>query len=880
MPPLNNFTRSCLAIAIGQAVAMPLQAADIVVNSLSDASANSDGICTLREATISANNDFAASNGCVDGNGADTISFTVAGTILFSQPSALLITDDLVINGPGSGQLTIDGNNNYAPLTIFNGPTVTINGLTITGGSAAGGVGVYDDSIVDMNDVHVTGNAASQSSRSAGFNVVGSTLTLTNSTVSNNTSTNIGGGGGFNGKGADNKINLYGSVVEYNTAAYYGGAFRVSDTVVNVSDTTISGNSAVTREGGAFYLRSGSSLNMNESLLFLNRAVSGNGGGIAARANTTTVIDNSIILSNASGNQGGGINFAGSLTVNNSSFVGNYASSAGGAIAGYANATISNSTFSGNTGDIAGALFNEGGTVDLLNSTITENTSRNDGASGGGFWTQNGGAINLKNTLVVGNICTGTCSTEIANYSSTVNAGYNNLFGDSRTDNSGAFSGFTPSGTDINGTTNGETLALANILAPLEFGGPTYTHALVVGSRAIGTANGSVCTSAPVSSRDQRGSARSSDCDIGAFELSQVATITVDSKEIGNIADKCTLTSAIGSANGFAVDACTAGDDINNIVFDPAVFSDTKTNIITLTQSLPSLFSNIHINQGGETGITLQGIGNNKRILDIAGTTSINRMTLTGASVTFSGAAIVGRAASNVTISNSTISGNTAGVGGGITFYGAGKLINSTVSSNAAGTGAGIAANSSTSDVEIISSTISNNSASSRGGGIALFPDAKVSLLNSILSGNHADTDMAEIYSNAGAFTSRGFNVLGDNRYTNSRQAFYGFPNVVLNENDINATSDGNTPTELSAIIEPLGNNGGPTQTHGLVKDSPALDAGDNSDCGIMSQVSTDQRGEARDDGACDIGSVEGVVDDGGFIVIPLGGGRAVVIPQ
>jgi hypothetical protein len=59
--------------------------------------------------------------------------------------------------------------------------------------------------------------------------------------------------------------------------------------------------------------------------------------------------------------------------------------------------------------------------------------------------------------------------------------------------------------------------------------------------------------------------------------------------------------------------------------------------------------------------------------------------------------------------------------------------------------------------------------------------------------------------------------------------------------------------------LDPLADNGGPTQTHGLQDDSPAIDVGDNNGC-----PATDQRGVSRpvdgdSDGTatCDIGAFE-----------------------
>jgi hypothetical protein len=56
------------------------------------------------------------------------------------------------------------------------------------------------------------------------------------------------------------------------------------------------------------------------------------------------------------------------------------------------------------------------------------------------------------------------------------------------------------------------------------------------------------------------------------------------------------------------------------------------------------------------------------------------------------------------------------------------------------------------------------------------------------------------------------------------------------------------------AMLGPLQDNGGPTETHDLLPGSPAIDAG-SMDC---PPPDTDQRGVARPQGAgCDIGAVE-----------------------
>ena len=51
--------------------------------------------------------------------------------------------------------------------------------------------------------------------------------------------------------------------------------------------------------------------------------------------------------------------------------------------------------------------------------------------------------------------------------------------------------------------------------------------------------------------------------------------------------------------------------------------------------------------------------------------------------------------------------------------------------------------------------------------------------------------------------------------------------------------------------------NNGPTLTHALASNSPALDSGDNFACANFNVVD-DQRGRLRNDGLCDKGAFEG----------------------
>jgi hypothetical protein len=215
-----------------------------------------------------------------------------------------------------------------------------------------------------------------------------------------------------------------------------------------------------------------------------------------------------------------------------------------------------------------------------------------------------------------------------------------------------------------------------------------------------------------------------------------------------------------------------------------------------------------------------------------------------------------------LTIINSTIHNNQCPAGGGIANNATLTITGSTVSSNVAngfgdifpppiGDGGGILNNGM---LTISNSTISSNTAHHSGGGIS----GGGSISNSTISDNAAGqlngggiyisgsleigntilktgTSGANIVDNGGTVTSYGYNISNDNG-----AGFLTGPGDQIN---------------TDPMLGPLQNNGGPTFTHDLLAGSPALDAGNPS---FTQPPSTDQRGYARVfNGRIDIGSLE-----------------------
>jgi hypothetical protein len=211
--------------------------------------------------------------------------------------------------------------------------------------------------------------------------------------------------------------------------------------------------------------------------------------------------------------------------------------------------------------------------------------------------------------------------------------------------------------------------------------------------------------------------------------------------------------------------------------------------------------------------------------------TKIVNSTISGSRVGMGASALY--AGSKTLLLNSTISNNEfRGVPGNsprpAVYAKAGaKIINTTISGNR---GIGVAGIVAESGVEIISSTIVNNSfgTSSHPAPTTAGLSGDVTLINTIISNNSGVADCS------GSLTPSSTN---------------------------NLISDGSCGATLSGapLIGPLAYNDGPTQTHALLPESAAIDAGNDIYC-----PGTDQRGAPRpQDGdgdgvsACDIGAFE-----------------------
>jgi hypothetical protein len=232
-----------------------------------------------------------------------------------------------------------------------------------------------------------------------------------------------------------------------------------------------------------------------------------------------------------------------------------------------------------------------------------------------------------------------------------------------------------------------------------------------------------------------------------------------------------------------------------------------------------------------------------------------------------------------VTITNSTLSGNTTEESGAAVFNGGApsghadlKITNSTISGNSAvENGGGIynAGNAGQASLDVENSTLSGNSAQLSGGGIynyGPFGIATVQIRDVTFFGNVAQFSGGSIYNfehvgvgqvtidlgntifragavggnisnDLGTVTSEGYNLSSDDA-----GGFLTGPGDQIS---------------TDPMLGPLQDNGGPTLTHALLPSSPAIDAGDPD---FTPPPLFDQRGPGFDrvvNGRLDIGSFE-----------------------
>lgn len=570
---------------------------------------------------------------------------------IYSYDSALTVTGGTINGNEAKGSTSLIQYNKKDELSYS------------TLGNGGGGIcAVGKDSNVTLDGVIVTENKATSNvstnlGAGGGIEAQGGSLTVKDSTISDNEAQG-NGGGIFSAEG--NELNISGSTIQGNKADNGGGIHmgEARDTSktpskATITDTKILENEAIgSGEGGGVYVGGPrADATLKGCTVANNKSVS-TGGGIAAKLSTVT-LDDTTVENNKAVNGGGlfhlGIAVPGSLTLQNGSVIrNNIASSMGGGLFLWGNVGLKseNSEISGNKAlygaGIAASQYTANFASPKLELVDTKVNNNGDASTvmGGGIYAASGVTVTSKNTKFLDN--TANSGGGILLYlNSSADLNNSEVSGNKATGNGGGVYVYdaTCSVTASNGTVFRENTA-SNGGGIFSFGG-TVTAEDSTFEKNTAVKNGGAIAATQNSSLTVRNS--------------KVLENTSGDKAGGILAEKSTLevTDSIIDGNRASLGG---GLYISDIDAPGETKEDKPEHTITRTEITNNTADGMGIGGGIYLGAQKLTITDSK----LTGNNTISNNGQT------QGGAIVAYSPGDFTLDNTLIQGNTADVGGGI----------------------------------------------------------------------------------------------------------------------------------------------------------------------------------------------------------------------
>ncbi|MBN1909403.1 MAG: right-handed parallel beta-helix repeat-containing protein [Pirellulales bacterium] len=686
---------------------------------------HNDGILTVTNSALS-DNSANLDGGAIHNSSSGVLS--VAGCVLTDNQAenyggAIYNSGTLIIsNSTFSDNSAIYGNE------ILNDGTLTMTNSMISNNTYSSGSAIYSSGELTVTDSIISGNSSSSSAVSN----YSSSLTVTGCAITGNS-----GNGIYNSSGT---VTVMNSMLSDNTGS---GIYSTGSSTLSVTNSTISGNSA----SGVYH--SGGTVALTDCTISGN---SGNqGGGIYSGSSTLSVTDCTISGNTAGSSYGGGIYGSGLLTVTRSTISGNSAGRGGGIYA--SEAAIVDSFILDNSADYeGGGIYHYTGTLSIANSTISGNSAK----SGGGIYNQR--TLSVTNSTIMDNLAVqyGGGIAHVSSLMSTLNntivaanaaeqgpdiyhpsnrlSGFCNLIGDGS--DQMAF---------VDGTNGNLVGTEASPIDPLlsdlhQFDNGLWGYCPMPGSPVLDAGDNGLAL-------DPSGQALTED--IAGNDRIQNDTVdmgAVEGTTAGSPAQTYVVTSlddTIATDGVLTFREAFEASNRNQPVGDAPAGSFTEQDVITFVDGLSGtvwvddgellVTGDLSIEGPGADLLTFHANGQN-RVFSKRQSVSVelHGITITGGSAE-SGGGIFAPGA--LTVNNCVISGNSATKeGGGIyTWYGPVTLTDSTVSGNTAYDGGGIYNDSGT--LHMAYSVVSGNSVEADGGGI-INSHGTLTITNCTLLGN------------------------------------------------------------------------------------------------------------------------------------------------
>ncbi len=637
---------------------------------------------------------------------------------------------------------------------------------------------------------------------------LGKSIALSSSGGSGSTTIN-GSGGLFSavtiiGSGVDTSISGFtiiagpGQIDPFDLLSTSGGGLFVRDSVVDIDECIIRDGTTTGRGGGAHFIDSTvtvtSSQFNNNTADPLNLA-GARGGGVAISGINITpnvTFSNTTFSNNSTGHTGGGVSVvSASADFDTCAFTSNNADSDGGAIQVLAaDISVNGCTFTGNTSAEGGAVhFNTDGTGSITNSDFDGNSATSAAARGGAVY-----ALGTAFTDPLGEIIISDCTFT------------NNAAGD--------LAGRAGAMYLTQGATTGPSVANVSNCdfdsnSATEHGGAVY----ILNTQNI---TFDTCTF----------NANTADVDGGAVYFSSGG---------GGLFTGCTFTSNTADDDGGAICTLRGVATIENSTFDGNSSSDDGGNIGSFSSTAgPSemVFTNVSI----LNGFCIDGGGG---LYNLRGILTLDGCTISGnESIRSVGVGVFASTSgpSTVTITNTTISGNTAQQeGAGLRVSGTNTVVNADRviidGNDSAFESGGISATGGT--LNLTNSLVTNNTGAVFGGSaVSISGTAIVNITNSTLYGN-INPDASAAVSLDGTL-----DVANSIFWNNDGATFTDLVMATVSHSIIEGGFAGTNNLNTDPLLTSPG-----TGDYTLSASSPAIDAGDNAP---IAAFTLDLAGDAR----------------------------------
>ncbi len=789
------------------------------------------GIVTVVNATNSASGSLRQSILTANAGDTIQFNSALNGSTILLTSGELVINKSLTIMGNGTANTIISGNNLGRVMNISNAGTVNIigvkmvNGITLLSGGAmtissstvniasseisgnnagVNGGAINNSGTLNISSTLIANNNANGTAASTGGGAIYNDGTLSiddNSTLTSNTASGVSGSGGalFSAAGT---VNITNSTLSSNAANRAGGAIEMINGSLTVTGSVITNNDVNggagtpnPGNGGAFHISGSSAAAIFDSTRVMANSAASEGGGLWNQAGSSlgvrnqTLVHGNTALGTSADNGGGGIfNNGGTLIVTGSTINSNMATGASGSGGGVfstdGTVSISSSVIDSNSANRAG------GAIEIIDGTLTvTNTAMayNDvNGSAGTANPGNGGALHV----------TGMSSTMVTIDSCMV------MFNEAASEGGGLWG---QSGSTLT-VTNG-TMVRANIAAGAgadNGGGGIFNNG--------GTLNISNTT---INANLATGTSGS-----GGAVLSTNGSVKVENSILdSNAANRAG--GAIEVIDGtFDITATVMMyNDVNGTAGTANPGNGGALHVTGMSGTLVTINGGtVSNNSAAREGGGLWGQSGST--LTVSNRTTIDGNIAAGAATDDGGGGVFNNGGT-LNISTATISNNSAtgaaGTGGGILNISGGMMAieTSTISGNTSNAGAGIHNDGS---MTITNSTITNNTAAIDGGGYAQMNSSNtVTITSSIVAGNTTTSGSGiDIYSSMGTTTSGGYNLIGQDD--------------AGHFSAMSTDMEGSATAAIDAKLNVLADNGGGVETHSLQPSSPAINKGNPSD--------------------------------------------------